>query len=103
MVHGSNDAGLEKMFPINIGIFEVNFSQIMTKFFVMNILEERDASTAEFMFANIDQQLMENDLSWDMVNEIGLNNINANFGEHISIKSRALKKSRNCYFRLPLP
>ena len=65
MVHGSNDAGLEKMFPINIGIFEVNFSQIMTKFFVMNILEERDASTAEFMFANIDQQLMENDLSWD--------------------------------------
>ena len=74
----------------------------MPKIFVMNILEGRDASTAEFMFANIDQQLMENDLSWDMVNAIGLDNINANL-EHISIKSRALKKPRNCYFRLPLP
>ena len=97
MVHGSNDLGLEKMFPINIGIFDVNFNRIMTEFFEMNKLEGRDASTTEFMFANIDQLLMENDLSWDMVSAIGLDNINAIFGEHISIKSRAWKIQKLLY------
>ena len=43
----------------------------MTKFFDINMIEERDASTAQFMFAGLDQQLVENDLSWDMVKAIG--------------------------------
>ena len=47
MVDGSNDAGLEKMFPISIRIFDVNFGKVMTKFFDMNMLEGRSASTAE--------------------------------------------------------
>ena len=46
MVDGSNDAGLEKMFPICVRIFGVNFNRIMTKFFDMNMLEGRDASWA---------------------------------------------------------
>ena len=93
MVDGSNDAGLEKMFPISIRIFDVNFNRVMTKFFDMNMLEGRSSSTAEFMFDSIDQQLAKNGLSWDMVSGIGLDNTNANIGEHNSIKSRVLQKN----------
>ena len=45
------------------------------------------------MFTSIDQQLVENDLSWDMLSAIGLHNTNANIGEHNSIKSRAIEKN----------
>ena len=61
MVDGSNDAGLEKLFPISVRIFDINYNRIMTKFFDMNMLEGRDANTAEFMFSSIDQQLTSND------------------------------------------
>ena len=66
-VDGSNDAGLEKMFPICFRIFDVNFNRIMTKLFDMNMLEGRDASTAEHMFTSIENQLCKNELSCDMV------------------------------------
>ena len=63
MADGSNDAGLEKMFPICIRMFDVNFNRIMIKFFDMNMLEGRDASTAEHMFTSIENQLRKNELS----------------------------------------
>ena len=63
MVDGSNDAGLEKMFPICVRIFDVNFNRIMTKFFDMNMLEGTDASAAEHMFTSIENQLLKNELS----------------------------------------
>ena len=62
----------------------------MTKFFDMNMFEGTDASTAEHMFSSIENQLRKNELSWDMVTSIGLDNTNANIGDHNSIKSRAL-------------
>ena len=93
MVDGSNDAGLEKMFPISIRIFDVNFNRIMTKFFDMNMLEGRAASTAECMFVSINQQLEKNDLSWNIVSAIGVDNTNANIGAQYSIKSRAVEKN----------
>ena len=93
MVDGSNDAGLEKMFPICVRIFDVNFNRIMTKFFDMNMLEGRDASTAEHMFTSIENQLRKNELSWDMVTSIGLDNTNTNIGDHNSIKSCALERN----------
>ena len=45
------------------------------------------------MFTSIGQQLVENDLSWDMVSAVGLHNTNANIGEHNSIKSRGIEKN----------
>ena len=85
----NNVAGLEKIFPIIIHTFDVTFNSIMA----FNMLVGRDASTAEFMFASIDQQLVENDLSWDMLSAIGLENTNANIREHNSIESRAIEKN----------
>ena len=57
MVDGSNDAGLGKMFPISIQIFHVNFNRIMTKFFDMNMLQGKAASTADCMFGSSNQQM----------------------------------------------
>ena len=39
MVDGSNDAGLENMFPISISIFDLSFNWIRTKFFDINMSE----------------------------------------------------------------
>ena len=90
MVHGSNGAGFRKMFCIIMCIFDVTFNWIMTIFFDMNMLQGIDASTGEFMFTSIDQQLVENELSWGMVSVIGLDKTNVNIKYHNSIKSRVI-------------
>eukprot|EP00794_Sanderia_malayensis_P013387 gene13387-14760_t len=63
----------------------------MTKFFDMNMLQGRAASTADCMFASSNQQLEKHDLSWNMVSAIGVDN--TNIGAHDSIKSRAVEKN----------
>jgi len=67
MVDATNDTGVEKMFPITLRIFDVNFDRIITKFFDMNTSTGRDSSTAEVMFNSIDKQLESNNISWDNV------------------------------------
>ena len=37
MLDASNDTGLEKMYPITVRIFDINYSRVMTKFFDMNL------------------------------------------------------------------
>ena len=54
MVDGSSDTGLEKMLPITVRIFDVNFGRVMTKIFDMNFLSGCDSGTAEVMFDSID-------------------------------------------------
>ena len=57
MLDSSNDNGLEKMFPVTVRIYDVNFGRVLTKFLDMNLLEGRDASTAEAMFQSVDELL----------------------------------------------
>ena len=94
MLDVSNDNGIQKMFPITVRIFDETFSRIMTKFFDMNLLEGRDASTADVMFESVDNVLATNDIQWDHWIAIGLDNTNGNIGEHNSIKSRAKEKTK---------
>lgn len=76
----------------------------MTKFLDMNLLEGRDASTADVMFESVDSLLTKNDIRWDYCMAIGLDNTNANIGEHNSIKTRAKEKKRGHRYRwLSLP
>ena len=77
MVDGSNDAGLDSMFPISINIFDLSFNWIRTKFFDMNMLETGDIC-------------------------IGLDNTNPNIGEHNSIKSRTIEKIQKLLFHVAL-
>ena len=53
MVDASNDTGIEKMYPITVRIYDVNFNRIMTNFFDINMLQGRDPSAAESMFNSI--------------------------------------------------
>ena len=60
----SNDNGLEKMFPVTVRIYDVNFGRVLTKFLDMNLLEGREASTADAMFESIDKLLDRNSIDW---------------------------------------
>ena len=65
MLDASNDNGVEKMFPITVRIFDIEFNRFMTKFFDINLIEGRDSSTAACMFQSVDDMLVFNDIHWD--------------------------------------
>ena len=67
MVDGSNDTSLEKMLPITVRIFDINFGRVMTKFFDRNLLSGRDSGTAEVIFDSIDAQFTKHGVSWENV------------------------------------
>ena len=92
MLDSSNDNGLEKTFPVTVRIYDVNFGRVLKKFIDMNLLEGRDASTAEVMFQSVDELLERNSLDWDHCLATGADNTNINIGDHNSIKSRANEK-----------
>ena len=93
MLDATNDVGIEKMYPIVVRIYDVNFNRIMTNLFDIDTLEGLASSTAEVMFDGVNIKLSENGISWNNFTAIGLDNTNANIGESNSIKSRA--KSKN--------
>ena len=45
--------GLRMMYPVTVGIFNVNFNHVMTKLFDMKLLEGTGASTAASMFNDV--------------------------------------------------
>ena len=92
MLNGSNDTGIQNMFPVTFRIYDIQFSRIMTKFFDMKLLERVTASLAESMFSSVDDLFSKHSIPWDYCMAIGLDNANANIGEHNSIKSRAREK-----------
>ena len=42
LLDASNDKGIEKMFPITVRIYDINFNRIMTKFFDIDTLTGRE-------------------------------------------------------------
>ena len=97
MLHGNNDTGLLKMFPVTVRISDINHQPVMTKFFDMNLMEGRDASTTADMFSSVYKLFIKHGISWDFVTALGVDNTNANIGEHNSLKSRALEKNNNTF------
>ena len=93
MVDGRNDTGLEKMLPITVRIFDVNFGRVMPKFFDMNLLSGRDSGTAEVMLDSTDAQFTKQGVSWENVSGLGVDNTNANIGTRNSLKARVLRKN----------
>ena len=95
MIDGSNDTGIQKEFPVTICIYDTQFSRIMTKFFEMSLLEGVTASTIKSIFNSVDTLFSRHGIPWDYRMAIGLDNTNANIGEHNSIKSRTREKNDN--------
>lgn len=54
MFVGSNCAGIWKLYPVTVRLFDVNFSRFMTKFLNMNVMEGKEASTVANMFKSVD-------------------------------------------------
>ena len=69
----------------------------MKKNFDMNLMEGPDASTAAEMFSSVDKLFRKYGISWDFITALGIDNTNANIGEHNSVKSRAIEKSHNIF------
>lgn len=83
------------MFPVTVRIYDVNYGRVLTKFLQMNLLEGREASTAETMFQSVNELLERNSINWNYCVAIGLDNTNVNIGDHNSIKSRAKEKNED--------
>ena len=90
---GSNNTGLQKVYPVTVRIFDVNFNRIMKTFFDMNFLEGTDAPTAASMFYSVNNLFERYNIQWDHCIGIGLDNTNANIGERNSIKPRVRQKN----------
>ena len=86
MLDGSSDTGVLKMFPVTVRIFDINHQRIITKLF--HIAE---------MFSSVDELFIKRGISWDFVTALGVDNTNANIGEHNFLKSRALEKNHNIF------
>ena len=87
----------ESKFPLTVCIFDINHQRIMKKIFDMNLMKGWDASTAAEMFPSVDKLFIKYDISWDFITGLGIDNTNANIGEHNSVKSRAIEKNHNIF------
>ena len=94
MFDGKNDTGVLEMFPVTVCIFDINHHD---KIFDMNLMEGSDASTAAEMFSSVDKLFIKHGSPWDFVTTLGVDNKNANIGEHNSLKSTALEKNHNIF------
>ena len=88
----SNDTVLQKMYPVTVRIFDVNFNRIMKKLFDKKFLEGRDV-TAASMFDSVNNLFERYNVHWDHCMGIGLDNTNANIGERNFVKARARQKN----------
>ena len=58
MLDASNDTGLFKMFSITVCIFDANFGRVIAKFYDINYMKGRDASTAQVLIQSVSWQKM---------------------------------------------
>ena len=90
---GSSDCGLSKMNPVCVYIFDVQRSkQVEFKFYSMCSTTVEDCSKAETLFNAINDAFKKDDLNWDNVVSVGLDNTNTNMGIRNSLKTRILSE-----------
>ena len=95
---GSNDSGISKMNPVCVYIFDIERSkQVEFKFYSMCSTTGEHCSKSQTLFDKIDSTLTSDELDWDNVVAIGLDNTNANMGDRNSLKSRILAKNNEIF------
>ena len=97
-IDGSNDAGLEKMNPMTIRIYDVNNGKIVTKFLDMCTTK---SSTAVAIYGVMDDRLSEllgSTNPWSMCTSVGVDNTSVNIGIRNSLKTRILQRNSAIYF-----
>ena len=56
MLDASNGNGFAKMYPVTVRIFDINYSDLIAKFFDMNLIKGANDSTAVAMLSSVDRQ-----------------------------------------------
>ena len=54
----NNDTGIQKMIPITVRLYDVQFNRIMTHFFDMNVFEVRDSKSCSTVLVRNYQRLV---------------------------------------------
>ena len=95
---GSSDCGLSKMNPVCVYIFDVQRSkQVEFKFYSMCSTTGEDCSKTETLFTAINDAFKKDDLNWDNVVSVGLDNTNTNMGIRNSLKTRILSENAQTF------
>ena len=98
LIDGSNDAGLQKMNPITVKIFDASRGKVESQFFDMCTTTGPSGATAESIFAKMDSVLSLHRVPWGNCVGFGVDNASVNMGRHNSIKSRVEQVNDNVYF-----
>ena len=96
MIDGSNDTGLEKMYPLTVQIFDVN--SVGTYFLDMC---PTASSTQEGIFTSVNDRLtklLEVPNPWMNCTAVGVDNTSVNLGVRESIKVRVQACNCSVYF-----
>ena len=98
---GSSDTGLLNMNPVCVYIFDIERSkQVEFKFYSMCLTSGEDCSKSQTLFDSINNTMTKDNLDWDNVVAIGLDNTNVNIGNKNSLKTRILEENPagcNCH------
>ena len=90
-----------KMNPVSIYIFDVLRSiQVelqVHKFYFMCSTSGEDCSKAETLFTAINDAFKSDDLDWDNIVSVGLDNTNTNMGSRNSLRARILAENRQTF------
>ena len=97
-IDGSNDTGLEKMNRITVKLFDVQRGRVVTRFLDICLTSGVQAATAESIFNEMDEVLLNNDIEWNNCVGVGVDNTDVNIGCNNSIMTRIFQKKPNCTF-----
>ena len=92
---GSNDSGLQKMNPLTVRYFDVNRGRVSTQLLDMCLTS---VSTAEEIFAKINDTLVRYNIDWNLCVAFGVDNTSVNLGRRNSIKTRVHQQNGSVYF-----
>ena len=79
-VDASNDAGISKMNPLTVRIYDVNQKVVSQKFLDLCLTTGVDASKPEEVFETINSTLEKYEIPWNHCTAFGVDNTNINIG-----------------------
>lgn len=90
-IDGSSDSSVEKMNPLTVRFFDHQYGMVTTHFLDMCM---SSSSTAEAIFAKIEEVLTKHDIPWNNCIAIGLDNTSVNMGCRNSIRTRVQARNQ---------
>ena len=88
MLNPKCETGLNKMFPITVRIFDMNFCRVMKKFYDINYMKGQDTSTAQAQFQGVDDILAKMVFNGTIVPHWDLITLTQTLATEIQLKQR---------------